>query len=192
MNAIQSFMNQIKQSYNISSELEEFLISSLREHKYNKNHTLLNRGHRPKEIYYLSSGSARVCYVNPRTEMESILWFWLPQQIIFPLEGFAANLKSETSIILNQNATVISLSLVHLKYLQKLFPEFVNLAHMILEQLIKKIADHLQLIKHATAQQRYQFILDNQSAILSMVNLKDIASYLGMSLNTLNHIRAIK
>ncbi|KQN35823.1 hypothetical protein ASE92_06660 [Pedobacter sp. Leaf41] len=192
MTAIQNFINHIHQSYPISTDLEEFLITSLRENKYSKNHTLLNVGHLPKEIYFLINGSARVSYFNAKTQSENILWFWLPQQIILPLEGIATNYKSETSIILNQTTTVISLSLVHVKYLRQLFPEFINVGQSILEELIKKLASHLQLVKHANARQRYQFILENQPTILDMVNLKDVASFLGMSLNTLNHIRAIK
>jgi len=192
MNAIQDFIDDINQTHNISMELEEFLRSSLKEKRYNKNHTLINVGHLPKELYYLASGSAKVCYFNPQTQTENVLWFWLPQQLVLPLEGFAKSLRSESSIVLNQNATVISISLVHIKYLPKLFPEFVNLAHIILEELVKNLSDHLELVKYATAQQRYQFLLKHQPALLDMVSLRDIASFLGMSINTLNHIRGAK
>jgi len=192
MNSIQNFINHINQIHNISTDLEDFLSFSLKENKFSKNHTLLHVGHHPKEIYYITNGSARVSYFNNQTQTESILWFWLPRQIILPLEGISANQKSKTSIILNQKATVISLSLVHIKYLQKIFPEFVNVAQSVLEELINNLFNHLQVVKHENAQQRYQFLLKNQPAILEMVNLRDIASFLGMSLNTLNHVRAIK
>ncbi|WP_316831447.1 Crp/Fnr family transcriptional regulator [Pedobacter aquatilis] len=192
MDALQILIDQISPHQQISTDLRDYLTTSIRQNNYPKNHHLIKIGQQQQNIHFLLSGTARVYVIDPETQSQNTIWFWHPQQIIIPFEGLASKKKSQTAIILTEKATLLSLPLIHLKYMSQRFPEFINIAQMVLETLIKNLSDHMQMMKKLNTHQRYELLMQQHGNIFNTVTLREVASYLGMSLNTLNHLRSIK
>jgi len=192
MSSIQNFINQLSSFNQISSDFEEFLRTSLHDCKHQKNHILLDVGQIPKELWYLASGTARVFSRDRQSQMENTLWFWQTGDIILPFSGFYLQLPSKTCIKLTEKSQVISISFVHLKYLSVLFPEYHIIAQKLLESLITNLTSHLEMIKNNSTKQRYQTLLKTRPDLFNHAAIKEMASFLGMSINTMKHIRSIR
>lgn len=189
MQAFKEFCEYLSSFHPITEQLMAYLQVSVREKIYPKDYLLLQEGHIPDTIWFISRGSgARVFRKDPQTKEEFTIWFW-KNELILPLDGMQCQLPSRTNISLSKRSTVISLSYIHLKYLNQIFPEYHHLNQAILENLSRKLSEHLDLIQHTDSTMRYEFIMENNSAIFNEGNLKDIASFLGMSISTIRHIR---
>jgi len=188
MTLFNEFIQHLSQYHPLSEGLIEYLAHSVTEKVLPKNFNLLEIGKIPKHIWYLPSGSARVYRVDERSAEDLTLWYW-QNELILPLDGLFSETPARTTISLNQRSTVISISYVHLKYLNQLFPEYYFISQGYLESINQKLSEHLDLIQHAESAARYAFLVKYHSSLLLQASLKDIASFLGMSISTIKHLR---
>ena len=174
--------------YPVSKALEEYLQASIIEKTFPKNHVLLSEGEIPKSMWFIVNGTARVHRYDNTNDDDHTLWYWR-NELIIPFTGFYGRLPSQTSISLIQRSTVICLSYVHVKYLHELFPEYHFINQAILENTNSRLSQYLDLLQHQETAVRYQFLLDHHSQLLLHASLKHIASFLGMSISTIKHLR---
>jgi len=187
MSAFEDFIRYLEQYYPLSEDLKEYLKESVREQIYPRNHSLLHTGYTPKCIWFIANGTARVHRFDD-TGNDLTLWYWR-NEIIMPFDGLFHQLPSYNNISLCQRSNVLSLSYVHLKYLYQIFPEYHVIGQLLLENITNKLCRHLDLIQHEESAARYQFLLKHHAALLRHASLKDVASFLGMSLSTIKHLR---
>ena len=193
MDKLQPFFLYLFQFKTIPTEMVEFLRASIRIHHYPKNHELVKIGQYHTGLFYILSGSARVCTISDDEEIvEKTFWFWHPNEIIIPFDIMDRDHPTTTKVVLNESSTLLSLPLVHLNELHRLFTEYTPLASSILQQVIVNLSNHIQNLSQLSAEDRYNHLLATHPYLLNIIHLKYIASFLGMSLNTLNHIRAIR
>ncbi len=188
MSAFDHFTSHLASYHPLSKPLVEYLMASVRTRDLAKGALLLTQGSVPRDIWYLKSGGARVYRHDPQSGGELTIWFW-KNELVLPLDGIQGQLPSTTNIALLEPATVISLSHVHLKYLPQLFPEYHSISQAILETLTRNLSEHLDLIQHTDSAERYQLTLERNHQLFQKSSLKDIASYLGMSISTIKHLR---
>jgi len=188
MTAFNDFTKHLSQYHPLSEGLTEYLEESVTEKVLPKNYKLLEAGKIPKHIWYLPSGSARVHRVDENTAEDLTLWYW-QNELILPLDGLFSQTPARTTISLDQQSTVIALSYIHLKHLNHLFPEYYLISQGYLERINQKLSEHLDLIQHAESAARYAFLMKYHSSLLLHAGLKDIASFLGMSISTIKHLR---
>jgi hypothetical protein len=82
---------------------------------------------------------------------------------------------------------------IHLKDLNLLlnrFEAFKDLSFIVAVEVIGQLSDRLNSIQFQSAEERYKFIIDKHPNILLRVPLGHIASYLGITQQTLSVIRA--
>ena len=72
------------------------------------------------------------------------------------------------------------------------YPELERFMRMLLISFLKNLSDRLYAIKFQTAQERYELLLKNYPQILLRVPLGHVASFLGITQQTLSVIRAGK
>lgn len=72
------------------------------------------------------------------------------------------------------------------------YPKLERFMRMLLISFLKNLSDRLYAIKFQTAQERYELLLKNYPQILLRVPLGHVASFLGITQQTLSVIRAGK
>ena len=72
------------------------------------------------------------------------------------------------------------------------FPETQQLTNLILIQILEQTLEKNSALQFNNARQRYRFIQEKHPEILNRVSLGQIASYLGITQETLSRIRAEK
>lgn len=154
-----------------------------------KGHYLLREGG-VSQLYFVRKGVARIYYHKPEREVTE--WLALDQSFLFSIESFFERTPSRLAIHLLEPSEVFRL---HHDDLMQLCD-----AHHTIEKLFRRMISsslllsqkRMESIQFETAQQRYQRLLTQNPDILQRVPLAYIASFLGITQETLSRVRGSK
>lgn len=180
-------LNQISK---LSVNLESFFRNNLERIYYKKKDFLLIEGHVSKHIYFLESGTCRAYYFSDDKEVTN--WFMGAGDIVISVFSFFTQSPSLENIELLEDAIVFSISFEKLQAIYYQFPEFNLHGRLITEQYYMLSEQRNFTLKKQTAKQRYDILKSQYPQILQKASLGHIASYLGISQETLSRIRALK
>jgi CRP-like cAMP-binding protein len=119
--------------------------------------------------------------------------FFFEKEFITNIKSFTKKERSELSIQACENMVVVKIE--KNKLIERVYnnsQEFEIFGRKMLELMIMKQDAHVNLFKLYTPQQRYEFIEKNRPEIIRRVALTQIASYLGVTRETLTRIRKRK
>jgi CRP-like cAMP-binding protein len=89
-----------------------------------------------------------------------------------------------------EETEVIEIPYSVLQHLYKIFPETERLGRIITENYYIKLEERFLSLQFKTAKERYQKLLNSKPSLIQRVSLGQIASYLGITQETLSRIRA--
>lgn len=187
MKALIAKLNQI---HPLSTQLEETISNGLGKKEYKKKDFLLKEGEISKYIYFLLKGTCRAFYFSDDKEVTN--WFMSDGDIVISVYSFFKQSPALENIEFLENAEVYCLSYQQLQEIYQKFPEFNLHGRIITEQYYMLSEQRNFAFKKQTAKQRYDTLLKQYPHILQKASLGNIASYLGISQETLSRIRGIK
>lgn len=188
---MEELIKKIKERITLSSEAEAYLYTIAKVKSVSKGDMLIRQGEQVKRIYYVTNGCLR-SYCTDKNGKSHTLQFgikgwWISDYI-------AIHSKEEATLTVEclTDSTVIEFVAAKLNGIHALFPEFepyqrVNLERHVVS-LHRRILNQLQL----TAAERYQLFLDQYPDIEQYTRNYHIASYLGITQESLSRIRAEK
>ncbi len=175
----------------MSAEAESHLLSISKERSVPKSDFLINQGQMVSKTYFVLNGCLRA-YCLGKDGKEHTLQFAIRGWWISDFMAIYNNELATLSVESITNSNVIEFSIKQLNALYAKFPEFESYQRIILERhvvsLHKRILNQLQL----TAQERYAMFLEQYSDIERYTPNYHIASYLGITQQSLSRIRAEK
>lgn len=152
-----------------------------------RSEVLLSEGEVCNAFYFVEKGYLRTAYNKDGQRIN----------INFTLEGaFASNLKSfktrtpsELSIEAGENSTVLIFPRSVLKTKENPSPELLLFSRRLLMDLMLTLEEHSHLFVTHSPAERYAWIEKNNPDLLQRVPLTQLASYLGITRETLSRIR---
>ena len=180
----------LKDSVSLSAELEEILKVLLERKEFSKGQFLFKQGEVCRQMFLIEKGFARVFYIS-NTGKEITAWFSAENDFITPIDTFYQYKATQDNCELLEDSIVYSLKYSDLESLLN-NPEAVNLAFITSFGIAKKMSEFIVSIKFQTAEERYNTLIQNYPSIFQRAPLGHIASYLGITQETLSRIRAGK
>ena len=180
--------NKLKKIYRISDKAQEALSNKLKKVSLKKGDLLLMQGNTCKHLYFLQQGCIRGYYYLDHKEVTH--WFGFDNDFVTSFHSFITQQPSVESLEALEDTILWSISHQSLYELYDTFPEIERLGRMAYEKYYIRLEERYVNAQFKTAAQRYQELLDTNSHILQRVSLGRIASYLGISQETLSRIRA--
>jgi CRP-like cAMP-binding protein len=104
--------------------------------------------------------------------------------------SFISGKQSYETIACLEPTKVSAIHFDRLQELYKMFPETEKAGRLILEEYYLKMESRFYAIRFTSAEQRYRTFAEDRSQLLNRAPLGWIASYLGMTQETLSRIRA--
>jgi len=123
-------------------------------------------------------------------DIEVCSWFMSEGDIIVSVESFFEQQKSYESIQALEDMVVYYISYQELEHIYRHYTEFNFIGRMLLQKYYKLSEQRLYSMRMQTAVQRYQFLLEHFPEIIKRVSTTDIASYLGITRETLSRIKS--
>lgn len=188
---MKNLIDKINNIITLSSEAEEYLISISKERKVSKGDFLIRHGQVVNNAYFVTDGCLR-SYCIDKNGKEHTLQFAIKDWWI---SDFIAIYNNELATLFVECVTdseVIEFNAHELSNIYSHFPELEAFQRKNLERhvvsLHRRILNQLQL----TAQERYQLFLTEYPDIEQFIPNYHIASFLGVTQQSLSRIRAEK
>tara|TARA_Y100000991_G_C21823250_1_gene284828 strand:+ start:49 stop:621 length:573 start_codon:yes stop_codon:yes gene_type:complete len=188
MNGLIKYISNI---INLSSEANEHILSVSKQIKLEKGDLLIGQDNKVDSIYFIEEGCMR-SFSRDENGKEATLCFGVKNSLISNFRTIHNNQLSGLTVECVKKASIIQLKSVDFYHALERFPELdvVHRKHLELRvsDLEKRILDQLML----PASDRYEKFLKYYSEIEPLVPNYCIASFLGITQESLSRIRMEK
>ncbi|WP_143306441.1 Crp/Fnr family transcriptional regulator [Chitinophaga vietnamensis] len=183
-----SFLAYIHSLTSFSAESWQTLSPALTAVSFPKNGYLLEAGKVCDALFFISSGHCRAFYDKDGQDINTAFFF--EHDIATNINSFASGEKSGFAIQALEPVEAIRLDKKLLREVAVKDPQIEVLGRKCLQLIAAKQEKHAALYKLMTAQERYEYLEENDPALLQRVSLSQLSSYLGIARETLSRIRS--
>ena len=149
---------------------------------------LVREGERCKDLFFINKGLLRGFYFDEAREITS--WFSEENEFATCFYSFITNEPSYEYIQSIEDVDLIRISFSDLQKLYTQFPETERIGRIITESYYIKLDERIINIQFKSAKERYHKLLSSKPNLLQRASLGQIASYLGITQETLSRIRS--
>lgn len=171
-----------------SKGLKKHLFTILEKITVKKGTLLLRENKICDRAYFLAEGLARGYYNIRGKELTS--WFVSEGDILTSLSSFIKQERGKENIEVLENSTLYSVSYDEWENIFQKYPEFNLFGRLLMQRYYINLEKHALSLQFDTAKERYEKFIEKQGHIQLRVPLQHLASYLGISKETLSRIRA--
>ncbi|MDR9458416.1 MAG: Crp/Fnr family transcriptional regulator [Salegentibacter sp.] len=170
-----------------SEELED-IISYFEKETVQKNTPLIKEGQVCSKLYLVEKGVGRSFYLKEDGK-EITQWFFVEGQFMSSIESFFQQNPSLYYLEMLEDSVVYSITRENLDLLFARYHNMEKLGRLLSTEMLTRVVNKLNAIQFQTARERYDYMLNEYPDIVNRVALGYIASYLGMTQETLSRIR---
>ena len=181
------FINRI---YPLSDEIIEFMSSRTTFKKVSKGKFLLKPGELCNDYYYIHKGILR-SFIK-YGEKEITIWINPEGEITTSIRSIAGSRVSDEYIQVIENCELVIIPFEAMQELYERFPEMNKVGRMLLEEYYAASEERVYIARLPNAGARYEHFINSRPELLNRISLKYVASYLGITLETLSRLRAKK
>lgn len=186
-----NLMDQIGKSYvPLSSTTQQELLENLTLRTIEKGEVVVREGQYARKAFYIVKGCARAYYLKSGKDVSD--WFAFENEFISPIVSFFGNQPSPHCIEFVEDSIVFEISKTSIDELAQKHHDLERLNREVVTQTMLRQQERIASILFYTAQKRYEQLLTIRPDIIQRVPLTHIASYLGMTLETLSRVRNAK
>lgn len=170
-----------------SEELED-IISHFKKETVQKNKPLVREGQICSKLYFVEKGVGRSYYLKEDGK-EVTQWFFVEEHFMSSIESFFQQNPSLYYLEMLEDAVLYSITRENLDLLFARYHNMEKLGRLLSTEMLTRVVNKLNAIQFQTARERYDYMLSEYPDLVNRVALGNIASYLGMTQETLSRIR---
>jgi len=171
------------------TEAEFMRIESILVKKHvRKKRELIIEGEISKNIYFITKGCLRSYSIN-KEGIAHVMQLALEDYWIGDLSSFITQTPGKLSIEAIEDTEVLQLSFADLEQLYIEIPALERFFRLLFQRALVQLQQRLDNSMSINAEERYQDLLSRQPLLASRVPLIHIASYLGITPESLSRIR---
>lgn len=182
------YLQSLDQFSPLSEASRELLRGQLSVKSVSKGGMILAYGEVCRHMYYVHRGLIRIFYYKDKKEITE--WIADEKQFFFSIISFFEDTPSTLIIEAIDDCEIIQLSKKGLDELGRSNLEIANLIIGFYSRSLILSQKRMESLQFETAKSRYQNLLEQQPNILKKVPLQHVASFLGITQETLSRIRA--
>ncbi|SOC79744.1 cAMP-binding domain of CRP or a regulatory subunit of cAMP-dependent protein kinases [Salinimicrobium sediminis] len=178
----------LKQVVDFSSEELEDIVSHFEKESVQKNEILVREGQICSKLYFIEKGVGRSYYLK-EDGMEITQWFFIDGKIMSSIESFFQQVPSIYYLEMLEDSVIYSITRERLDMLFARYHNMEKFGRLLSTEMLTRVVNKLNALQFQTARERYEYMLKEFPDISTRVSLGFIASYLGMTQETLSRIR---
>lgn len=173
------------------AELDENEVSFLEEgiqfKTYEKNEFLLRQNEISSEFYFIINGCIRLFYDVDGDEKTA--FFYQEKEFVSSYESFTQRKASNHYLQACESTRVAIITNDFAMQLLQQFPKFEKLARILMEKELSVLQKVISTFVINNPEQRYRLMLEEQPELVQRIAQHQLASYIGVSAETLSRIR---
>jgi len=173
-----------------SEEAQAAFLSICTDVSFKKGVDVQPIGHTCKTIYFIKKGALRIYYFKDITDITESFEF--EGAFVARAESLFSGKPSRKAIQAVEDAELVAINSTKLFELYDRFHDLERIFRKIFETAYVNTVNRIENLQFHTAEERYRNLLSDHPDILLRVPLKHIASYLGITAESLSRIRAGK
>lgn len=185
---IQEYLDRLHSLSSLSEETRQQLLDYISIRKVNKGDFILKRGEVCRHIYFVDRGIARIFYYKNGRDITE--WFASQNEFLFSIKSYFKESPSNLAIEALEDSEIILLSKACQQELIKSNLEVANLMIEAFSFSLILSQERMETIQFETAKERYLNLLKDKPEIIQKAPLQHIASFLGITQETLSRIRS--
>jgi len=174
----------------LSPESSEAFFQVWKHWSTTKDHFLVREHSISDYIYFIKKGVARIYYY--KNDKEVTEWIAMDEQFFLSITSFFERTPSYLIIQTIEPSEVYGIHHNDFMTLAEQYHDIERLLRKMVTRSLILSQVRMVSIQFETAQQRYENLLKNSPQIIQRVPLSYIASFLGVTLETLSRIRSAK
>ncbi|HZH95282.1 MAG TPA: Crp/Fnr family transcriptional regulator, partial [Flavisolibacter sp.] len=184
----ESLLNHIRRYHPLSAAAQQALHECFQQVVFSKKEYLVTEGKTCRHLYFLEQGALRGFYNLEGKEITH--WFAFEEDFVTSFHSFITQQPAVENIQLLEGSILWSVSKTDLTRLLNEYHELERLLRIAYEKYYIRLEERFVNAQFKTAAERYQNLLMQTPHIIERVPLGFIASYLGISGETLSRIRS--
>lgn len=181
-------VNLIDRNYlTLSEECKTDLISCSNLLTVKKSIKIVKEGQYSDKTFFIAEGCARAFYLKEGKDISD--WFAFENDFISSINSFFLNIPSPHFIETTEPCLLLQITRADVLILSDKHREFDRLGKLIVTKTMLQLQQRIVSMQFETAQQKYDNLIKLRPDITQRIPLTHIASYLGITLETLSRIR---
>jgi CRP-like cAMP-binding protein len=165
------------------------LVSIIKYDSVNRNSLLMEKGKVSDHMAFILNGYARTYYVDAAGKEMTTHFHWEYSLLVSPRSFFGRQPVDYYTIAMEKMDGLYVHHQDMIRFMKK-HPRFESIIKDIFRDAIPDISDHVKLLQMVSAEERYEYFIRTQPDVIKRVPQKHIATYLGMTSETLSRVRA--
>lgn len=153
-----------------------------------KNQILVIEKEHCRKLFFVQSGMMRAFYLKDGKAVTD--WFGTEGTFMTSIHSFYNDLPSKQFIQTGEASTLFTINKQDLNTLCLQYPEIERWFREITTQHLIRLQERIMALQFYSAKERYDLLLEKHPQVLQKAQVSHIASYLGISLETLSRIRS--
>lgn len=186
---MQNLLSHISPIFHFGNEEAKAALEEMLQEKHlAKNDLLIEEGQVCRYLYFLEKGCVRGFYNIDGKDVSQ--WFGFENDFVTSFRSFTTREPSKEYIQVLEDSVLWSISKENLDKLLQQYPELEKLLRLIYEHYYIRLEERYSNAHFKTATERYENLAQEAPHILERIPLGYVASYLGISAETLSRIRS--
>jgi len=173
-----------------SDSLEDVLKNFFEPKELSKGDHLFKEGDICRHMFYIEKGLVRVYYYSDRGK-EITAWFSAENTLVTAIDSFYNHKPTSDYCEVLEDSVVFPISFSEFEIILN-SEKGARIAFHILYEITRKMTEYISSIKFLSAEERFKALIIEYPTIQQRTSLGHIASYLGITQETLSRIRAMK
>ena len=153
-----------------------------------KGEFFLKAGSTCSQAAFIGSGILRTYYINEKGE-DTTYCFCTENNLTTSFKSFISQTESTLSIQALEKTELLAISYDDLQELYATIPAWQAIGRILVEKEFLVMEKYASTLNRETAKEKYLRLLQEQPSIIQRASIQHIASYLGVSRETLSRIR---
>jgi len=183
-----SFISLLKHFGELPENIIVAIESVLHRMELPKKHILLKKGKVCNHLYFIEKGIARNFFEEDNKELTNDII--IEGELLVSFSSFISRKPSMETIELLEDSILYAIHFDDLQNLYNTYPMMERIGRLMAEYHYNSLAIKSYRLKFSNSTERYESLFNNKIEIVRRVPIGIIASYLGMSIETLSRIRS--
>jgi CRP-like cAMP-binding protein len=171
----------------LEQDEKDFITENIEIREVTKNSMLLQEGKVSKEFYFVFKGGIRLFYTNE--SVEKTAFFYFENSFVSSYESFTKQKPAKHNLQTIEDSIVGVITMEVAFQLLELFPKFEFLARVMMEEELIVYQEIISSFVTLSAEERYLKILKSNDQLFTRIPQHQLATYLGITAETLSRIR---